>query len=100
MSDSDNFVSSRISRFAAAAGLRSVLSIDPEQTAHLPLSCDHQRLKHSFPEDREDRKAYLYVDTSWLRLNRANVNPEGEFGDVQMNEDTTALCLKFEAMLV
>ena len=37
MSASDNVVSSRISRFAASSGLASVGSIEPEQTAHLPL---------------------------------------------------------------
>lgn len=34
---SDNVVSSTISRFAAASGLASVVSMEPEQTAHLPL---------------------------------------------------------------
>jgi hypothetical protein len=32
----------------------------------------------------------LYVFTSWLLLNRANASPLGDFGDVQMNDDTTA----------
>jgi hypothetical protein len=43
MSASDKVVSSRISRFAAASGLGSAASIEPEQTAHLPLvSGDNQ----------------------------------------------------------
>lgn len=40
MSLSSRVVSSEISRFAAYSGLVSDLSIEPEQTAHLPLSCD------------------------------------------------------------
>lgn len=41
MSLSDSVVSSEISLFAASSGLGSDGSIEPEQTAHLPLaSCD------------------------------------------------------------
>jgi hypothetical protein len=42
MSASVSAVSSRISRFAASSGLGSVLSIEPEHAAHLPLHVTHQ----------------------------------------------------------
>ena len=34
--------------------------------------------------------AYGYVETSWLRLNSANVRPEEDSGEVQMNDETMA----------
>jgi len=44
-------------------------------------------------------KAYWYVFTSWLRLKRAKVSPFGDEGGVQMKEETTARCRRFEDIL-
>lgn len=52
MSRSESLVSSRISRFAADWGLMSLGSMEPEQTAHLPLSRDGQL---GFLEARETK---------------------------------------------
>lgn len=44
--------------------------------------------------------AYGYVDNFSLRLKSANVSPVGDCGGVHMNEETTARCLKFEAIFL
>jgi len=98
MSASDKVVSSRISRFAASSGLGSVGSIEPEQTAHLPLVSGDLSALLDFAMGSIGHNnigmTYGYVETCWLRLKIANVNPDGDSGGVQMNEDTTARCRK------
>lgn len=42
--------------------------------------------------------AYGYGDTSLLRLNSANVNPDVGVGGVQMKDDTIARCRRLGAM--
>jgi hypothetical protein len=43
--------------------------------------------------------AYWYEFTSLLRLNSAKVSPFGAEGEVQIKEETTERCLKFEDIL-
>lgn len=91
MSASVSLVSSSISRLAAASGLASVESIEPEHAAHFPLNwfaisrrSDLLVARHRLPGPTKDilqstkEISYRYVDTSSLRLNIDIVKPFGE----------------------
>ena len=102
-SDTDRVVSSNISRRAALSGEESLGSIEPEQTAHLPLCHAVRYIILCLHNDAMScinlvSMAYGYELTSSLRLKSANVRPSGACGEVQMKDETTARCRRFVFM--